>query len=100
MIGDFGLEKITEAELQKIMRRYDKLITARFAKAHKLMTDINGAAAYNGMTYKEAVAAEKAWRDESNKLGISFNYDSDAGELLGAWYGDMYFGYNFGDVDG
>lgn len=82
------------------MRRYDKLVTARFAKAHKLMTDINGAAAYNGVMYKEAVAAEDALRDESNKLGISFNYDSDAGELLGAWYGNAYFGYDFGDVDG
>lgn len=97
MIGDFGLEKITETELQEIMRRYDKLVTARFAKAHKLIVDN---AALSGMTYKEAVAAEKAWRDESNKLGISFNYDSDSGELLGAWYGDTYFGYNFGDVDG
>lgn len=75
MIGDLCLEKITETELQEIMRRYNKLVTARLAKAHKLMTDINGNAAINGMTYKEAVAAENAWRDESNKLGISFNYD-------------------------
>lgn len=100
MIGDSVLEKITETELHEIMRRYDKLVTARFAKSHKLMNDINGAAAYNGMTYKEAVAAEKAWRDESNKFGISFDYDSDYGELLGAWYDDTFFSYNFGDVDG
>lgn len=100
MIGDFGLEKITETELQKIMRRYDKLVTARFAKAQKLMDDINGADAYNGMTYKEAVAAEKALRDDSNKLGISFNYYSDYGELLGSWYDDTFFSYNFGDVNG
>lgn len=59
------MEKITETELQEIMRRYDKLVTARFAKAHKLVVDY---VAIYGMTYKEAFAAEKAWRDESNKL--------------------------------
>ena len=65
MIDGFCLEKITETELQKIMRRYDKLVTARFAKAQKLVVDN---VALHGMTYKEAVATEKAWRDESNKL--------------------------------
>ena len=90
------MEIITEAELQEIMRRYDELVTARFAKAHEFVIDHG---TLPGMTYMEAVAAERAWRDESNKLGISFNYDSDAGELLGAWYGDTFFSYNFGDVN-
>ena len=65
MIDGLCLEKITETELQEIMRRYDKLVTARFAKAHKFVANH---VALHGMTYKEAVATEKAWRDESNKL--------------------------------
>lgn len=95
MIGDFGLEKITETELQEIMRRYAELVAARFAKAHEFVIDPT---TLSGMTYMEAVAAEETWRDESNKLGIYFQ--SDDGELLGAWYGDTFFSYNLGDVNG
>lgn len=65
MIDGFCLEKITETELQEIMRRYDNLVTARFAKAHKFVADHVD---IYGMTHKEAVAAEKSWRDESDKL--------------------------------
>ena len=76
------------------MRRYDELITARFAKVHEFVI---GHETLSGMTYVEAVAAEKALRDWSQKIGISFQ--SDDGELLGAWYGDTFFSYNFGDVN-